>query len=43
VTLRRRTDEFVAFLEYLLGSYPTQPHLIVLDNASIHHSRALQA
>lgn len=42
VTMRKRTDEFVAFLEHLLDSYPTQPLLIVLDNASIHHSRALQ-
>lgn len=43
ITMRKRTEEFVAFLEHLLGSYPAQPLLLVLDNASIHHSRALQA
>ena len=43
VAMRKRTEEFIAFLEHLLGSYPRQPLLLVLDNASIHHSRALQA
>lgn len=43
VTMRKRTEEFIAFLEHLLDSYPRQPLLLVLDNASIHHSRALQA
>lgn len=43
VTMRKRTVEFIAFLEHLLDSYPTQPLLLVLDNASIHHSSALQA
>ena len=43
VTMRKRTEEFIAFLEHLLESYPTQPLLLVLDNASIHHRRALQA
>lgn len=43
ITLRKRTEEFISFLEHLLTSYPTQPLLLVLDNASIHHSRALRA
>jgi transposase len=43
VTMRKRTEEFIAFLEHLLDNYPRQPLLLVLDNASIHHSRALQA
>jgi transposase len=43
ITMRKRTEEFVAFLGHLLGSYPAQPLLLVLGNASIHHSRALQA
>lgn len=41
VTARKRTVEFIAFLEQILGAYPTEPLLLVLDNASIHHSRAL--
>jgi len=42
VTLRKRTEEFIAFLEQLLEAYPGEvPLLLVLDNASIHHSKAL--
>jgi transposase len=41
ISQRKRTVEFITFLEQILESYPAQPLLLVLDNASIHHSRAL--
>lgn len=43
ISERKRTVEFMAFLEQLLRAYPTQPLLLVLDNASIHHSCGLVA
>lgn len=43
ITVRKRTVEFIVFLEQIREAYPTEPLLLVLDNASIHHSRALLA
>ena len=39
----KRTEDFLAFLEYVLLAYPTQPLLLVLDNASIHHAKQVTA
>ena len=38
---RRRSEEFIAFMERLMLSYPHRPLLLVLDNASIHKSKAV--
>ncbi len=45
ISEHKRASEFLAFLEQLLRAYPdpTQPLLVVLDNASIHHARAVEA
>jgi transposase len=40
---RKRTGEMIAFLEDLLAHYAGHPILLILDHASIHKSRALQA
>ncbi len=40
---RKRTQEMSAFLEDLLAPYAGRPILLILDHASIHQSRALQA
>jgi len=40
---RKRAVEFVAFLEQLILAYPGQPLLLVLDNASIHKAKIVQA
>jgi transposase len=39
----KRARDFIAFLEQLLQAYPTHPLLLVLDNASIHKARAVEA
>ena len=39
----KRASEFIAFLAQLLRAYPAQPLLSVLDNASIHKARAVEA
>ena len=39
VRAHKRADDFLAFLEQLLWAYPSQPLLLVLDNASIHHAK----
>lgn len=39
VTERRRSEEFLAFMEKLMLSYPGRPLLLVLDNAAIHKSK----
>jgi transposase len=40
----KNSDSFIAFLDYLARQLPTdKPLLLVLDNASIHHSAATQA
>jgi transposase len=41
VTERRRSVEFIAFMEKLLLSYPGRPLLLVLDNAAIHKSKTV--
>jgi transposase len=43
ISEHKRASEFIAFLEQLLRAYPAQPLLIVLDNASIHKARAVEA
>jgi transposase len=43
ISEHKRTSEFIAFLEQLLRAYPAQLVLIVLDNASIHKARAVEA
>jgi transposase len=40
---RKRSAEFIAFLAQLLGAYPGRPLLLVVDNASIHKSKAVMA
>jgi transposase len=41
---RKNSQSFIEFLEYLLiECYPTQSVVLVLDNASYHHSAATRA
>jgi transposase len=41
---RLNSENIVAYLEWLLTEvYPQQPLVLVLDNASFHHSAAVQA
>ena len=40
---RKNSDTFMAFLEQLVSEYPTQPLILVMDNASYHHSAKVQA
>jgi transposase len=42
ITQRKRTGEFIAFLERLALAYADRPLLVVLDNASIHHAHAVE-
>lgn len=39
----KNSDSFIAFLEYLLAEYPRQHLILVMDNASYHHSKAVRA
>lgn len=41
VTQRKRSVEFIAFMEKLMLSYPGKPLMLVLDNATIHKSKAV--
>ena len=41
VTARKRSVEFIAFMEKLMLAYPDKPLMLVLDNASIHKSKAV--
>jgi putative transposase len=43
LTERKNSDSFVAFLEHLLADYQHQKLILVMDNASYHHSAAAQA
>jgi len=43
VTERKRTAEFLAFLEQLVACYPAVPLSLVLDNASIHTAKRTRA
>jgi transposase len=40
---RKRSVEFIAFLEKLVVAYPGKPLLLVVDNASIHKSKVTRA
>jgi transposase len=40
---RKRAIEFLAFLEHLIGVCPGRPLVLVLDNASIHKAKLVQA
>lgn len=40
---RKNSDTFIAFLEQLVSEYPTQALILVMDNASYHHSAKVQA
>lgn len=42
VCARKRSIEFLAFLEYLLCACPEGPLVLVLDNASIHKAKVIQ-
>jgi len=39
----KNSDTFVAFLEHLLTEYPHQHLIVVMDNASYHHSKTVRA
>jgi transposase len=43
VVQKKTALEFLAFLEELLRAYPSEPLLLVLDNASIHTAKVVQA
>jgi transposase len=43
ISEHKRASDFIAFLEQLLRAYPARPLLLVLDNASIHKARAVEA
>jgi transposase len=40
---RKNSDSFIAFLEHVLSEYAHQKLILVMDNASYHHSAATQA
>jgi len=39
----KNSDAFVAFLEHLLAEHPRQHLILVMDNASYHHSNTVRA
>ena len=39
----KNSDTFVAFLEHVLEDYPREHLILVMDNASYHHSKTVQA
>lgn len=43
LTQRKRGQDFVAFLSWLLNCYPVGPIYVLVDNASIHTSRLVLA
>jgi len=43
ITLSKKAVDFIAFLEKLANAYPGRPMYLVLDNASIHHAKLVQA
>ena len=43
LTARKRAVEFVAFLEQVGLAYPERPLLVIVDNASIHTAKLVQA
>jgi putative transposase len=40
---RKNSETFIHFLEQLTATYPRQRLILVMDNASYHHSKATQA
>lgn len=40
---RKNSETFLAFLEHLLAEYPRQKLVVVMDNASYHHSKTTRA
>lgn len=40
---RKNSDSFIEFLEKLTTDYPTETLILVMDNASYHRSKAVQA
>jgi hypothetical protein len=40
---RKNSDTFICFLEQLVREYPNQALILVMDNASYHHSAKVQA
>ena len=40
---RKNSDTFIVFLEQLLEEYPRQHLILVMDNASYHHSKTVRA
>lgn len=40
---RKNSDTFICFLEQLVREYPNQALILVMDNASYHHSAKTQA
>ena len=40
---RKNSDTFITFLEHLLEEYPRQHLILVMDNASYHHSKTVEA
>ncbi len=40
---RKNSDSFIEFLERLTTDYPTETLVLVMDNASYHRSKAVQA
>ena len=40
---RKNSDSFIDFLETLTAAYPDETLLLVMDNASYHRSKAVQA
>jgi transposase len=40
---RKNSDSFIEFLETLTTDYPDETLILVMDNASYHHSKAVQA
>jgi transposase len=44
ITEKRNSEAFIAFLDYFVSQHQSdRPSVIVLDNGSIHHSRATRA
>lgn len=40
---QKNSDSFIAFIEQLLEAYPNQHLILVMDNASYHHSKTVRA
>lgn len=40
---RKNSDTFIAFIEQIIAEYPSHALILVMDNASYHHSAKVQA